>query len=71
MKFNVINWNDKKDKIMLIISEDEIINGKYKFIGFGVDILVLPNKFKENIGYSYLNNMKEIVLCRNGQIIYV
>lgn len=69
-RFNVNKWNNGiNDYSMLILTEDDIIN-ETNYCGAGVDILVLPSVCKD-ISSKYLDTLKYLIKCRNGEIIYV
>lgn len=72
MKLHAYKWNklDCTINTMLILTEEDIINESNEWCGSGYEILILPSKYKE-VNSEYLDNVRMIAICRNGEVIYV
>lgn len=69
-KFHAYKWNEReRDYSMSILTEEDIQN-RVEWRGAGIDILVLPNKYKD-ASDEYLDFIRITVLTRSGEIIYV
>lgn len=70
IKFHAYRWNNWEiDYPMAILTEEDIENC-IELVGAGINILVLPNKYKD-VSNEYLDNIRMKTLIRKGEIIYV
>jgi hypothetical protein len=72
MQFHVEKWNQRGNEYtMVILTEEDIeIKKATKIKGFGYEILVIPNRYKDIVD-DYVEYAKHITLIRGGEIIYV
>ena len=72
MRLHVEKWNKRdNEKTMFILSEKMIQeNDMSVFKGAGIDILVIPNKYKSEHNLL-VSEIIEITKHRLGEIIYV
>lgn len=72
MKYHVYKWNKHdKEYNMIILTEEDVENESFDDIGgFGYEILVLPNKYKD-VHTKYLDTVRMMAEVRCGEVIYV